>query len=161
MDIVSALKASTLFRELDRRALRSVATSAEWLELGGGQYLFRVGEASDSLYLVVSGRIRVVQPQANAAPLLLGESSAGETVGEITLITAEAHSSDAFALRDTALIRISRDVFEKLVERYPKAMLRVTRQIVERLRAIKPAPQRESVRSARTSAARADSGHCR
>ncbi|MES1947333.1 cyclic nucleotide-binding protein [Salinisphaera sp. C84B14] len=150
MDIVSALKASALFRELDRRALRSVAASAQWLELGGGQYLFRVGETSDSLYLVVSGRIRVVQPQADAAPLLLGESSAGETVGEITLITAELHSSDAFALRDTALIRVSRDVFETLVERYPKAMLRVTRQIVQRLRAVKPAPQRESVRSART-----------
>ncbi|MES1930376.1 cyclic nucleotide-binding protein [Salinisphaera dokdonensis CL-ES53] len=150
MDIVAALKSSTLFRELDRRALRSIASKAEWIERGGGQYLFRVGEDSDALYLVASGRIRVVRPEADRTPLLLGEIGAGDTVGEITLITAEPHSSDAYALRDTALIRISREVFETLVVSHPTAMLRVTRMVVDRLRSARPAPQRESVRSART-----------
>jgi len=150
MDIYAALKASALFRDLDRRALRSVVANAEWIEIVGGQYLFRVGEDSDALYLVASGRVRVVDPRSGDAPLLLGEMGAGDTVGEITVITAEPHSSDAFALRDTALIRISREVFEELVVRHPKAMLRVTRMIVGRLRAIKPVPQRDSVRSART-----------
>ena len=150
MDIVAALKSSTLFRELDRRALRAIAANAEWIERGGGQYLFRVGEESDALYLVASGRIRVVRPEADRTPLLIGEIGAGDTVGEITIITAEPHSSDAYALRDTALIRISREVFETLVVRHPTAMLRVTRMIVDRLRAARPAPYRESVRSART-----------
>lgn len=150
MDIFTALKTSPLFRELDRRALRSIATHAEWVERGGGQYLFRVGDDSDALYLVVSGRIRVVRPQANRAPLLLGEIGAGDTVGEMTIVTGEPHSSDAYALRDTALIRISREVFETLVARHPTAMLRVTRMIVERLRVARPAAQRDSVRSART-----------
>lgn len=150
MDIFAALKSSTLFRELDRRALRAIAAQAEWIERGGGQYLFRVGEESDALYLVASGRIRVVRPEAGKPPLLLGEIGAGDTVGEITIITAEAHSSDAYALRDTALIRISREVFETLVVRHPTAMLRVTRMVVERLRDARPAPQRESVRSTRT-----------
>ena len=150
MDIVAALKSSTLFRELDRRALRAIAANAEWIERGGGQYLFRVGEESDALYLVASGRIRVVRPEADRTPLLIGEIGAGDTVGEITIITAEPHSSDAYALRDTALIRISREVFETLVVRHPTAMLRVTRMIVDRLRAARPAPHRESVRSART-----------
>lgn len=150
MDIQAALKANTLFRDLDRRALRSAAVSAEWLEVGGGQYLFRVGEESDALYLVVNGRIRVVSASDNGAPLLLGEVGAGDTVGEITLVTEEKHTADAFALRDTALIRISRDVFDDLVVRHPTAMLRVTRLIVERLRAAAPAPERESVRSTRT-----------
>lgn len=150
MDIFAALKSSTLFRELDRRALRAIAAQAEWIERGGGQYLFRVGEESDALYLVASGRIRVVRPEPGKPPLLLGEIGAGDTVGEITIITAEAHSSDAYALRDTALIRISREVFETLVVRHPTAMLRVTRMVVERLRDARPAPQRESVRSTRT-----------
>ncbi|MES1925152.1 patatin-like phospholipase family protein [Salinisphaera sp. T31B1] len=150
MDIYSALKASALFRDLDRRALRSVVANAEWIELAGGQYLFRVGQPSDALYLVASGRVRVVDPGAARTPLLLGEIGAGDTVGEITVITAEPHSADAFALRDTTLVRISREVFEDLVVRHPKAMLRVTRTIVDRLRAVKPVPQRESVRSTRT-----------
>lgn len=150
MDIYSALKASALFRDLDRRALRSVMTNAEWIELAGGTYLFRVGQPSDALYLVASGRVRVVDPGATHTPLLLGEIGAGDTVGEITVITAEPHSADAFALRDTTLVRISREVFEELVVRHPKAMLRVTRTIVDRLRAVKRVPQRESVRSART-----------
>ncbi|GAB3683357.1 patatin-like phospholipase family protein [Salinisphaera aquimarina] len=150
MDIHAALKASALFRDLDRRTRRSVVANAEWIELGGGQYLFRVGEASDALYLVASGRVRVVDPGGQNTPLLMGEIGAGDTVGEITLITSEPHSADAFALRDTTLIRISREVFEDLVVRHPTAMLRVTRMIVNRLRSATPVPQRESVRSART-----------
>ena len=150
MDILTALKSSPLFRELDRRALRSIAANAQWIERSGGQYLFRVGEESDALYLVVSGRLRVVRPEADKRPLLVGEIGAGDTVGEMTIITAEPHASDAYALRDTSLIRISREVFETLVVRHPTAMLRVTRLIVERLRAARPAAQRESVRSART-----------
>lgn len=151
MDILTALKSSPLFRELDRRALRAIAANAQWVERGGGQYLFRVGEESDALYLVVSGRLRVVRPEAaDKQPLLVGEIGAGDTVGEMTIVTAEPHSSDAYALRDTALIRISREVFETLVVRHPTAMLRVTRLIVDRLRAARPAAQRASVRSAKT-----------
>lgn len=150
MEILAALKASPLFRELDRRALRAIAANAEWIELGGGQYLFRVGEDSDALYLVVSGRVRVVRPQAEGTPLQIGDIGAGDTVGEITLVSGESHSADAFALRDTALVRISRAVFDKLVARHPTAMLRVTRVIVDRLVSARPIPQRDSVRSSRT-----------
>ncbi|ROO30572.1 hypothetical protein SAOR_00385 [Salinisphaera orenii MK-B5] len=150
MDIQAALKANALFRDLDRRALRAAAARAEWIEIGGGEYLFRVGQPSDALYLIVNGRIRVVGTNADGPPLMLGEVGAGDTVGEITLVTAERHTADAYALRDTAMIRLSREVFDDLVVRHPTAMLQVTRLVVARLRAVTPAPERESVRSTRT-----------
>jgi len=150
MNILAVLKANPLFRDLDRRALRELQASADWIELGGGQYLFGAGDDSDALYVIASGRIRVVrEPDAGGAPLT-GEIGAGDTVGEMSIIRAEKHSADAFALRDTALVRVSRRFFEQLVVRHPRAMLAVTRIIVERLRTARPKPQRESVRSTRT-----------
>lgn len=150
MDMQTVLKGNPLFRELDRRALRAIAASAEWIEIGGGEYLFRAGDASDALYVIVSGRIRVVRPVEGGESLMMGELGAGRTVGEISIIRAEKHAADAIALRDTELLRISRSLFEELVARHPTAMLRVTRLIADRLSGIAPIPQRESVRSTRT-----------
>lgn len=150
MDIQAVLKANPLFRGLDRRALRAIQANADWIELGGGQYLFRAGDESEALYVIASGRIRLVRDPGSSDVPLMGEIGAGDTVGEISIIRAEKHAANAIALRDTALVRISRQVFERLVERHPRAMLAVTRIIVDRVRTAAAPPQRESVRSTRT-----------
>lgn len=150
MDTQAVLRAYPLFRDLDRRALRTIATRAEWLEIGGGEYLFRAGDDSDALYLIVSGRIRVIRPREDGPSLHMGELGAGEMVGEISIIRAQKHSADGLAIRDTQLLRISRDQFESLVGRHPRAMLQVTRLIADRLNAMTPLANRDSVRNART-----------
>ena len=54
------LSAIPLFRGLDRATLRSLREEMQWLTLPGGAVLFREGEASDYLYIVISGRLGVV-----------------------------------------------------------------------------------------------------
>lgn len=150
MDMQAILRANPLFRDLDRRALRTIAAGAEWVEIGGGEYLFRAGDDSSALYVVVSGRIRVVRPREDGPSMHMGELGAGEMVGEISVIREQKHSADGLAMRDTQLLRISRAQFESLVTRHPRAMLQVTRLIADRLSGMQPIASRDSVQSGRT-----------
>lgn len=150
MNALAAFKASPLFRDLDRRALRALAEAAEWRELRGGQYLYRIGDAGDALYLVVNGRIRVQRPDETGEPRVLDESGLGQTVGEISVIGGEDRTADALAVRDSGLLRISRDDFERLLRRHPDAMLGLMRLVVARLRRSETTHPREALRSART-----------
>ena len=59
--------------------------------------------------------------------------SAGETVGEMSLISGEAHSAQLVALRDTELLRISREGFDSLIARHPRVMFNLMRILVRRL----------------------------
>src|SRR5213595_362375 len=47
----------------------------------------------------------------------------GENVGEMSLISGEAHSAQLVALRDSELLRISRDGFQALMARHPHVVL--------------------------------------
>lgn len=151
MDPQAALILCDLFADLDRRALRALAEASDWRELRGGERLYRVGDDGDALYLVVQGRLRVVHPGADDADYrFVGEIGRGETVGEISVLTGEPRTAEVFALRDSSLLRIGRESFERLLHRHPEAMLRVARQIVGRMRADDGAAQRASVRGTRT-----------
>lgn len=150
MDALAAFKSSPLFRELDRRALRGLAETAEWRELHGGEFLYRAGDAGDAMYLVVNGRLRAQRPDAAGAPELLGEIGLGQTIGEIALVAGEPRSADALAVRDSRLLRISKANFDRLTRRHPDAMLRVMRVVVERLRSSGTSQPRDAIVSTRT-----------
>src|SRR6184192_4129186 len=54
-----------------------------------GAVLCRQGTPSDAMYVVVSGRLRVVLEKANGEQRALSEIGRGETVGEMGMLTGE------------------------------------------------------------------------
>ena len=59
-DVGSFSHAPPLFRGVDRGAVGRLAADAEPVVLRGGEYLFRGGDPADRLYLVRTGRLRVL-----------------------------------------------------------------------------------------------------
>lgn len=150
VDALAAFKLSPLFRHLDRRALRALAQASKWRECRGGEYLFRVGEAGDALYLVANGRVRINRPGVAGIATKQSEIGLGQTAGEMSVVTGETHTADALTLRDSRLLRIAKQDFDRVVARHPEAMLGFTRLIVQRLRNPELRRPREILASART-----------
>jgi predicted acylesterase/phospholipase RssA/CRP-like cAMP-binding protein len=128
-----AIHLSRLFPGLDRSGLDAFGAGAEWLTLGGGEWLFREGDAGDAAYLVVSGRLRAVAG-ARDEERVLNEVGPGETVGEMALLTDDVRSASIHAVRDSQLVRLSRAVFDELTDRHPQALRRISGFVVQRLR---------------------------
>ncbi|MFO1516854.1 MAG: patatin-like phospholipase family protein [Lysobacterales bacterium] len=133
-DLSALLAGTAMFRHLDEAQRRELAGRCEWFALPGGATLFEHGDASDALYLLRSGSLGAFRGDGHAGPPhLIGVVAAGETVGELGVIVDQPRSATVRALRDSELLRLSREAFQSLVERQPRAMLEAARVAVERL----------------------------
>jgi len=141
-DLLSTLASFELLATIDRPVLEQLGPSLQWLTLRAGELLLAQGEPGDCLYLVVHGRLRAtVEDPRRGRDRVIGEVGRGETVGEMALLTGAPRSASIRAVRDTTLIRISREAFDRLVEHHPGSMLRVARLIIERYqRTLDPGP---------------------
>jgi len=122
-----------LFKGLDHTFLREIAQAAEWLSLPGGATLFCAGDPADALYVVLSGCLGAFSPGEGRNGRFVARVAAGDTVGEMGLISGRPRSAHVVALRDTELARVSGETFNRLFRKHPEAMLRIARLTVDRL----------------------------
>src|SRR5689334_18547128 len=135
-DLSVVLSALPLFAGLELVVLKQIAAVAEWLSLPGGSTLFGAGEPSDAMFVVLSGCLGVFasdNAETRDRRRFIGRVLAGDTVGEMGLISGRPRSANVAALRDTELARISRASFDAVFGRHPAAMLRIARLTVDRL----------------------------
>ena len=94
---------SSLFAGLDEASRRAVEAEVEWVRVAGGTTLFRQGDAGDSLYVVIRGRLQAIAEFPGRDPDQLGDISRGEIVGEMAVLTGDPRSATVRAVRDSAL----------------------------------------------------------
>jgi NTE family protein len=126
------LSSVSLFCDLDEAALNELLTKLEPVFLAGGETLFRAGDAGDSLYVVMAGRLRIVAEGPNGTNEAIREIARGESVGELALLTGKARSATVRAIRDTELGRLSRGAYEDTLKRHPQLASQLLLQIAER-----------------------------
>jgi NTE family protein len=122
-----------LFKGLDFAFLREIAAEADWLSLPGGATLFSAGDPADALYVVLSGCLGAFSPNERRNRGFVGRIAAGDTVGEMGLISGRPRNANVVALRDTELARLSSEAFNRVFRQHPEAMLRIARLTVDRL----------------------------
>lgn len=124
-----------VFGPLDDALLAEISSRLEVIDIAGGSALFREGDAGDSLYILLRGRLNVsIRDPETGAEKLLGETAPGEAIGEIGLLTNETRSASLWATRDSRLVRISQTAFDALAEENPDLLRRLARIVVNRLR---------------------------
>jgi NTE family protein len=139
--LVDALR--RIFGEFDEQMLLNVLPRLEWVELSGGDKLFAQGDHDDSLYFVISGRLRASR-RGEGASIVLGDIARGETVGELAFFTGEARMATVTAVRDCMLARFNSTVFRELLMAYPLIAMNITRLVIERMQ--RPALQKSAVK---------------
>ncbi len=131
-DILSALAATELFGTLDETDLKKLEAGLQWMRVSGGETLFYQGELGDCLYVVVSGRLRVLHENPGMAERVLGEAGKGETVGEMALLTGAHRSATVRAVRDSELLKLSQDSFNGMIGLHPELTMQLARRIITR-----------------------------
>jgi NTE family protein len=122
-----------LLTDVGEAALKRLLAEANWFGLPGGTLLQRDGENSRALFLVVTGGLGVFVEDEHGGKRLVAHVPAGETVGEMSLISNEPHSAQLVALRDTELLRVSPQAFDSLIARHPRVMFNLMRVLIRRL----------------------------
>lgn len=131
-DSIADLARVPLFRDLDSAAMNELLTQLEPVFLAGGETLFRAGDVGDSMYVVLSGRLRIIAERSDGTNEVLREIARGESVGELALFTGRPRSATVRAIRDTELARISQAAFENTTRTHPQMLRRLAAQVAVR-----------------------------
>lgn len=132
--LLSKLENCALLESISGRALKQLLADAEWFCLPGGTMLKRDGENQNAVFLVLSGSLGVLVRGEGGEELLVATVPAGETVGEMSVLSGETPSADLAALRDTELLRLTKPVFEQLLLKHPRVMFNLNKILIRRLR---------------------------
>jgi NTE family protein len=134
-------QAFPLFRDLDVSLLEALAAEIDWFAIQGGTTLFEMGDEPDSVYCVLSGSLGAYATSEEGHRRLVGRINAGETVGEMALISRKPRNATVIALRDTELGRLSRTVFDRVMLSHSESLLRLAQLLVQRLEVLHRQPR--------------------
>ncbi len=111
----------------------AIAKAVSWESLGAGERLFSHGDPADGAYIVVSGRLEVLDPtDAVVGPMLtIGR---GEVVGELGLLDQAPRSAAVRAVRSSLLARLDRESFVHLLTAHPELPALLVRRTAARNR---------------------------
>jgi len=127
------LRAAELFAALPGEDLARIALLADEERRGAGEEVFREGDVADALYLVASGRVKVLRAGAVVADL--GER---DVFGEMAVLDPAPRSATVRAATDVVLLRIRREDFQDLLAEELEVARAVIRVLARRLRAALP-----------------------
>ncbi|NJN43375.1 MAG: cyclic nucleotide-binding domain-containing protein [Anaerolineae bacterium] len=82
---------------------------------------------------MVNGRLEARVPDQHGKEQTVNVLTMGDSVGEMQVYTEQPRSANVYAVRESDLVRFSRETFSDLQAKYPQLTLHVTRQIIERM----------------------------
>ena len=113
------LRRTIIFRRLspeDRQRLASVSSVRDFEK---GATLFSEGDASDSLYTVIEGHVKVFKTTARGTDVILEIFGPGDPVGAVAVYESRPYPASAVALEPTRCLLIPRQAFFSLLETHP------------------------------------------
>jgi NTE family protein len=122
----------TLLGEVDVAALDALQAQMVWQYYANGDVIFRQGDPSDGMYIVVNGRLQATVSSADGSVKNLGIIGPGEPLGEMGVIADAPRSATVHALREGHLVKLTPVKFRRLIRQYPDLMINIARVIVER-----------------------------
>jgi CRP/FNR family cyclic AMP-dependent transcriptional regulator len=128
------LKAVPLFASFPEDQLRTLATMVMRKSAPRSNTIMAGGDPTDSLYIVLSGRLKVMMSDSDGKEVILSILGPGEFFGEMGLIDDEPRSASVVTIEPCELLSLAkRDFNNCLAENFEMAMA-VMRGLVRRLR---------------------------
>ena len=83
-------------------------------------FLFKPGDKADTMYIIASGKIKVFTISSSGIEQMLYIYQKDDFIGGLNLIKKTAYIYYGQAIEDTLVISLSRECFDKIINKYPK-----------------------------------------
>ncbi len=116
-------------------ALRDTAQHAVTRTFPKNTIVVNEGEQTDSLYIIVSGRVKIYVSDDNGKEIVLSEAGPGEYFGEMVLDEGP-RSASVMTLEPTQFLVIPGEDFMEFVVKSPEFSLHLILKLIRRVRAL-------------------------
>ncbi|HEV7337357.1 MAG TPA: Crp/Fnr family transcriptional regulator [Bosea sp. (in: a-proteobacteria)] len=132
--IASLLSANPFFSGLVPGTLERIAGICRPHHLAARAVLFLKGDASDGLYAIRRGLVRIGTTDDLGQQMTMNVLGGGDVFGEIALLDGRSRTADAVAIEDTEMFFLPRRDFLGLLNSEPSIALQVIELLCARLR---------------------------
>jgi CRP/FNR family transcriptional regulator, cyclic AMP receptor protein len=134
LDARTIVQRNTLFRGLAARILDEIVALSSRRTCAERAILFLRGDPGDSLYGVITGRVRISVSGSGGKEVFLNIMEPGDSFGEIALLDGEPRTATATAMTAAELLVIKREQFLALLGREPSLAQHLLQLLCKRAR---------------------------
>ncbi len=133
-DEADSLSRIPLFKRLTPEELEQLAEEVDQVKYDPDETIFNEQDKGDALYVVETGSVRIWVLDEDVKPVTLKELESGEFFGELAVLDRGPRSTNATAIVETTLHRLSSDDFQKFLMEHPDVAIDVICEIGARMR---------------------------
>ena len=134
MNETELLQRVSLFSGLKEKYLRSLLESCIKRRFLRGEALVRQGEPGRGLYVLLSGRVKVVKEIADGEELQVAALGPGDFFGEMAVLDGAPRSASVIASEDTEVLVLTLWEFKAKMKTHPEIALSILPVVVKRFR---------------------------
>jgi CRP/FNR family cyclic AMP-dependent transcriptional regulator len=128
----SVLTGIPLFAGLSKGALTIISSHASTKSHPKNTVILSEGDKTDSLYVILSGRVKAYASDEDGKEIILSLQGPGEYFGEMALLDEGPRSASVMTLEPTRLAIISKQTFRECLANNPNISFDLIRQLVLR-----------------------------
>ena len=132
--IMSKLVAIPMFSDLAGENLETMANMVQLRRYQKGAFILGQNEVGTSMFLLVSGRVKVSLASAEGKELVLNYLEAPAHFGEMSLVDAQTRSADIIAVTDVELFALDGKDLSAAIQLQPRLALTLIATLSRRLR---------------------------
>jgi CRP-like cAMP-binding protein len=121
-----------VFSGLNYNERADIINRFELLVVEPGKVVIREGEPGDAMYVVKDGLLEVSTVDKNGRDVVLAKLGEGDIFGEVALITGKQRTATVKTLKQSRLMKLNKQDFQEIVERYDSVKQMVLKIISER-----------------------------
>jgi CRP-like cAMP-binding protein len=118
-----------LFQGLPEADLRNLGARWQTRELPVDGVLIKQGEAADSLFLILRGRVKVVLNEPSGKEFVVDVRGAGQYVGEM-MLDEKPRSASVIATEPCEVAVIPRAEFKSVLAKHPEVAMHLIRNLI-------------------------------
>jgi HEAT repeat protein len=135
MEKVLTLKGVPIFAHLQFKELLAIASISRDVSFEPGDAIIRQGERGYTMYIIVSGRVRIVsRADGDRLDVQLAALKENDYFGEMALFDDSPRSATAVAEGPVAALRIEKREFRDMLREYPGVSIMICEEFCRRLR---------------------------
>ena len=131
-DEVELLRTIPLFANIEPSKLKLLAFTSERLTFRKGQNLCTQGEMGDAAFIIIEGDAEVLV-ETGGKSTSVAKVGKHAVVGEIAILCDVPRTATVRAESDVTVLRISKELFFRLVREFPQMGLAIMRELAARL----------------------------
>ena len=126
------LRRIPLFADIELAKLKLLAFTSERVAFEAGKCLFRQGDAADAAYIIIEGDADVIVESPGGA-VTIARLGQNDFVGEIAILCDMPRTATVRAVTRLVTLRISKDLFIRLINEFPRMAVAMMRELARRL----------------------------